>query len=219
MQQRFIFACVASVLVFLPLFSGHSLAQGPPGETAEAPPRPAPRLPDGRVSLGPPSGETGLWLPDGGAGASLAVRDDRPGVPGKPRVGDIPFRPWARAVYDYRQDNQFEPHTRCKASGGARQFMTPYGNEFVELADRILIFDVGGPHTYRIVYMDGRDHPENLTPSYYGHSIGHWEGDTLVMETLGYNERFWLDRRGTPHTEQLRYMERLTRKIRILPYA
>ena len=48
---------------------------------------------------------------------------------------------------------------------------------------RIYIFDIGGPHTFRTIYMDGRSHPKNLTPSYYGHSIGWWEGDTLVVDT------------------------------------
>jgi hypothetical protein len=59
--------------------------------------------------------------------------------------------------------------------------------------------------------MDGRSHPTNLTPSYYGHSIGWWEGDTLVIDTKGFVESFWWDRRGLPHTEQLHTVERLTR--------
>jgi len=125
----------------------------------------------------------------------------------------VPFQPWARALYDYRQQTQFEPHTRCKPSGGARQFLTPYGVEFVDIPDlkRIFIMDIGGPHTYRTIYMDGRQHPKDLVPSYYGHSIGHWEGDTLAVDTIGFNERFWMDRQGSPHTEQLRFIERFTR--------
>jgi hypothetical protein len=61
--------------------------------------------------------------------------------------------------------------------------------------------------------MDGRPHPTgaDLVPSYYGHSIGHWEGDTLVVETVGFNEKFWIDREGSPHTEQLRLVERFSR--------
>ena len=85
--------------------------------------------------------------------------------------------------------------------------------EFVDLAElqRVYIFDVGGPHTYRTVYMDGRPHPRELTPSFYGHSIGWWEGDTLNVDTIGYNEAFWLDRRGLPHTEALHTLEKFTR--------
>jgi hypothetical protein len=85
--------------------------------------------------------------------------------------------------------------------------------EFVELpeAQRIYIFDIGGPHTFRTIYMDGRSHPANFTPTYYGHSIGWWEGDTLVVDTTGYNERFWLDRRGLPHTDKMHTIEKFTR--------
>jgi len=73
------------------------------------------------------------------------------------------------------------------------------------------IFDIGGPHTYRVVYMDGRSHPANPEPSNYGHSIGWWEGDTLVIDSVGFNEDFWFGRRGLPHTEQLHLVERFTR--------
>ena len=76
---------------------------------------------------------------------------------------------------------------------------------------RIFIFDIGGPHTYRTIYMDGRSHPESLDPSYYGHSIGWWDGDTLVVDTVGFNEGFWMDREGRPHTNQLHTLEKFTR--------
>ena len=59
--------------------------------------------------------------------------------------------------------------------------------------------------------MDGRTHPASLKRSYYGHSIGWWDGDTLVVDTAGDNESFWIDRRGTPHTDQMRTLERFTR--------
>jgi hypothetical protein len=59
--------------------------------------------------------------------------------------------------------------------------------------------------------MDGRSHPTDWTPTYYGHSIGWWEGDTLVVDTTGYNERFWLDRRGLPHTSRMHTIEKFTR--------
>ena len=125
----------------------------------------------------------------------------------------VPFQPWAKALLAERRRNQLEPHTRCKPSGFVRQFLTPYGVEIVELAEmqRVYIFDIGGPHTYRTIYTDGRTHPANLEPSFYGHSIGWWEGDTLVVDTAGFNESFWMDRRGLPHTEKLRTLERFTR--------
>ena len=120
---------------------------------------------------------------------------------------------WTRAVSDDRRRNELEPHTRCKPSGGPRQWLTPYGAEFIELPEEKVayIFDIGGPHTYRTIYLDGRKHPANLTPSYYGHSIGWWEGDTLVVDTIGFNEGFWIDRGQLPHTEQLHLIEKYTR--------
>ena len=120
---------------------------------------------------------------------------------------------WTRGVSDDRRRNELEPHTRCKPSGGPRQWLTPYGAEFVELRDQKVayIFDIGGPHTFRTIFMDGRKHPEKLEPTYYGHSIGWWEGDTLVVDTVGFNERFWIDRGQLPHTDRLHLIEKYTR--------
>lgn len=215
MRHRFIAALPAAIAVaLLPFLAQPIFAQR---GAQQAPSRPTPRLPDGRVNFGPPPGEAGIFLP---ANASF-TNPDNPGrgglggaqIPGRPKVSEVPFQPWARALYDYRQLNEFEPHTRCKPSGGGRQFYTPYGVEFVDMPEmkRVFIMDIGGPHTYRIIYMDGRSHPKDLIPSYYGHSIGRWEGDTLAVDTVGFNEHFWMDRDGSPHTEQLHFIERFTR--------
>ena len=210
-----IFAALA-VLLLSTISAPPLVAQRGRGAVENAEVRSAPRWPDGRIRLDAPPGETGIWYGPGGAVPGLADWDANPNphpFPGRPKVSEVPFQPWARALIDYRDVNQFEPHARCKPSGGMRQFVTPYGNEIVEMREleRVYIFDVGGPHSFRVIYMDGRDHPEDLTPSYYGHSIGHWEGDTLVVDTLGFNEKFWIDRRVTVHTRQLRFIERFTR--------
>jgi len=170
-----------------------------------APAAPAPRRADGRVVLGGESGKNGVWTP--------VIGITEPAAP----LPKVTFQPWAKALYDERQKHELEPHARCKASGAARQFMTPYGVEFVELEElgRIMIFDIGGPHTFRTIYMDGRSHPDNLSPTNYGHSIGWWEGDTLVVDTVGYSEDFWWDRRGLPHTEQLHTTERFLRTNKV----
>ena len=73
------------------------------------------------------------------------------------------------------------------------------------------MFQTGGAHSYRTIYVDGRSHPAKIDKSYFGHSIGHWEGDTLVIDTVGFNESAWMDRFGMPHTDQLHTVERLTR--------
>jgi len=59
--------------------------------------------------------------------------------------------------------------------------------------------------------MDGRSHPKDLAPGYSGHSIGFWEGDTLVVDTVGFNEGSWIEAEGFPHTEKLHLIERFTR--------
>jgi len=174
---------------------GQAGGRGGRGATAE-PAQPTPRWPDGKPRLGALPGQKGLW--NGGGTTADA---------------NTPFQPWAKAVSDDRRANAWEPHTRCKPSGGPRQFLTPYGVEILDMPElqRIFIMDVGGPHTFRIIYMDGRPHPKDLAPTYYGHSIGRWEGDTLVVDTVGFNERMWIDRGQAPHTEKLHLIEKFTR--------
>ena len=190
------------------------------GNAPAAPAKPTPRWPDGTVNWGAPIGEKGLWNVAGGV---FANPDPIPGAPpprdfdtfpGKPTLSQVPFQPWARAIYDYRQHNQLEPYTRCKPSGGFRQVATAYGTQFVHFPElqQFVIFQTGGPHSFRTVYLDGRAHPKDLAPSYYGHSIGHFEGDTLVVDTVGYNERMWVSNlEGMPHSDKLHTIERLTR--------
>jgi hypothetical protein len=179
--------------------SGSTLAQ----PRREPPPAgPAPVNAVGRVLLqGADPTDKGVWTPVFGILDPITPYEQ------------IPFQPWSKALYDYRQTRELEPHTRCKASGTARQFLTPYGVEFVELQDlqQVIIFDIGGPHTFRIIYMDGREHPQDWQHTYYGHSVGRWEGNTLVVDSVGFTEQFWLDRRGMPHTDQLHTIERFTR--------
>jgi hypothetical protein len=198
---------------------------GQRGQRGRPPAEPAPREADGRMSLGPVPGQVGVWLP--GAGGAERLVDPEPGdpldtqfpipaaakFPGKLTVRDVPFQPWAKELHSYRRINQLEPHTRCKPSGGPRQFLTPYGVEFVtnQAEQRIYIFDIGGPHSFRTIFMDGRPHPKDLVSSYYGHSTGRWEGDALVVDTIGFNENFWLDRYGFPSTDKLHLIERFTR--------
>ena len=188
------------ILAVLAIASTVAMAQGPRQQEENF--GPAPVNAEGRVVLGGATlASKGVWVP------MFSIRD--PVAP----VEVVPFKPWAKALYDERQLHELEPHARCKASGVSRQFLTPYGVEFVEIPElnSMYIFDIGGPHTYREVHMDGRSHPADLEPSNYGHSIGWWEDDTLVVDTIGFNEDFWFERRGLPHTEQLHTIERFTR--------
>ena len=219
-NPRMSVAAIAVVLLLLPTLAEQSFGQGRGrGAGAAAKPRPTPRWADGTVNFGPPVGETGLWNVAGGI---FAVPDPAPGeqidaddaVAGKPLLSQVPFQPWARAIYDYRQENELEPYTRCKPSGAFRQVATAYGTQFVHFPEQkqFIIFQTGGSHSYRIIHMDGRPHPKDVKPSYYGHSIGHFEGDTLVVDTVGYNERMWISNlEGMPHSEKLHTIERFTR--------
>jgi hypothetical protein len=174
------------------------LQQQAAAERARLAALPAPRDAQGHIIIDTSPTLKGVWVPG-------------PVVPNP--TATIPYQPWSKALVAARRESPLEPHTRCKASGGMRQFLTPYGVEIVDLPDtqRVYIFDIGGPHTYRTIYMDGRTHPAHVDPSPYGHSIGWWEGDTLVVDTIGFNENFWIDRGQTPTTDRLHTIERLTR--------
>ena len=211
------------VLVLLPVLSQLSLAQG--GQKPAAPPRPAPRSADGHIIFGSPPGQKGTWggvdnrmlIPE--KPEEVGLRDantsltPEPGAFPKPKFSQVPFQPWARGLYIFRATHEFEPYTRCKPVGGSRMVATAYGTDFIDVPEqkRIYITQTGGPHSFRPIYMDGRPHPTDMEPTYYGHSVGHWEGDTLVIDTIGFNERAWIDHRGLPTTEALHLTERITR--------
>ena len=177
--------------------------------------QPAPRWSDGRVNIATVPGQKGHWIR---TRRELVVDADTTDArPDDRKIEEIPFQPWAKALFEYRRsrDDRDSPHARCKPSAGPRQIGTAYGFEIVEFPDiqRVIVFDIGGPQTYRTIYMDGRAHPKgrDLIPTYYGHSIGRWEADTLVVDTVGFNEQNWIDAEGLIHTDQYHQIERLTR--------
>jgi hypothetical protein len=201
----------ATACLVFPLSAGIAFGQRDRGRVAQ----PAPRWPDGRINIGTVPGQKGHWIR---TRRELVVEAGTPNtLPTDRRVEEIPFQPWARALFEYRRsnDDRDSPHARCKPSAGPRQIGTAYGFEIVEFPElqRAIIFDIGGPQTFRIIYMDGRGHPagRDLVPSYYGHSIGRWEGDTLVVDTVGFNEQNWIDAAGLMHTDQYHQIERFTR--------
>jgi len=162
--------------------------------------RPVPRLPDGRVDL------TGPWL---GGGSNADIERD-----GGLKPGELPLLDWARTLRDSRKAEN-EPYTACLPMSVPR--INPYPWKFAMtytsrgLTHVYVLHETGDAGAHRVIYMDGRKHPEDLLPTWWGHSIGWFEGDTLVVDTVGYNDKFWFDSRGTPHTEQLHTIERWTR--------
>jgi len=207
---------VATVLATIAVVSTPVLAQrGQRGAAATAvvdapPPEAAPRWPDGRVNLGSTSDKKGYW-------------EVRPGLGGAPRPADVPFQPWAKALQQYRtgKTDLYPPLVKCKPAAGPGFFNAP-GFEIVDAPElkKIFILNIAGPHSWRVIYMDGRAHPtgEDLRPTFLGHSVGHWEGDTLVVDTVGFNEKQWVSG-SYPTTEQLHMTEKISRpNLKTLSY-
>jgi hypothetical protein len=178
------------------------------GQTPAAPTEPAPRWPDGHVNLGSTKDHKGYW-------------EVRPGLGGMPRGNEIPAQAWAKALQQFRnsKNDLYPPLVRCKPTAGNGFFTAP-GFEIVEVPEekKVYILDIAGPHSWRVIYMDGREHPASLRPSYLGHSIGRWDGDTLAIDSVGFNEKQWVAG-GYPTTEQLHMVERISRpNLRTLSY-
>ena len=167
-------------------------ADGKPNFTA-----PPPRTADGQSDL------TGLWdMPLDTAVGNIAVRN----------VGDLKpadVQPWAQALVQQRAENfgKDNPRYRCLPQGPG--YSTDGGmKRFIQTPAMIVILNED--LTYRQIFMDGRALETNPDPSWMGYSVGHWDKDTLVVESSGFNDRTWIHD-GYPHTEALRMTERYRR--------
>ncbi|PYU27098.1 MAG: hypothetical protein DMG30_00430 [Acidobacteria bacterium] len=100
--------------------------------------------------------------------------------------------------------------TKCFPPGVPRIYLQPFPLQFVQTPKEVIIL-YEYDHTVRHVLTDGRKHPDDLTPTYMGDSIGRWDGDTFVVDTIGFNDKTWLDRAGRPHSDQLHVVERFQR--------
>lgn len=104
-----------------------------------------------------------------------------------------------------------DPAGRCDPLGLVRSLYAFRPVEFVVTPNRIFQFFEWN-HIWRTIWTDGRKLPEDPDATWYGYSVGHWEGDTLVVDVTGFNDRTWLDAAGHPHTEKLHVIERYTRE-------
>src|SRR5215471_3448743 len=121
------------------------------------------------------------------------------------------FRPAAEAIFlervkDFRRD---DPVTNCLPGGPSEMINTTY--RIIQSPTLVALLFESGTGRYRQIYMDGRKLPKDPMPTWLGYSVGHWEGDTLMVESAGFNDRTWLDRVGHPHSEKLRVTERFRR--------
>src|SRR5712691_11571965 len=159
-----------------------------------------PRTADGKPNL------AGLWnmiSPDTAVG-NVAARK-----PGDLQPADI--QPWAQALIQQRAEDfgVGNPHDKCLPDGP--NYSTGGGTKRI-LQTPAMIVLLQEDLTYRVFHMDGRALEADANPSWMGYSVGHWDGDTLVVESNGFTERAWLDYDGHPHTEALRMTERYRRR-------
>jgi hypothetical protein len=182
-----------------------------PGQWIKQPTQGIPRTPEGKANLTAPAPRTsdgkpdlsGMWQLSLGAGfvANLATEL-------KPEE----VRPWAAAIYKERSENlgkddpwtvQCQPlGTRHITNGGAAKIIQTPG------LIAILYEDLA----YRQIHMDGRALPKDPNPTFMGYSVGRWDGDTLVVDSIGFKDTTWLDMGGHPHTEDLHVTERFHRR-------
>ena len=171
-----------------------------------------PRTADGKPNLSAPPPKTadgkpdisGLWLTRGIYIGNIA-KDLKP--------GEVPFQPWAEALYKHRQETQSkdDPTGRCIPGGVPRSTAVPYPFKILAMPG-ITVVLYEAVHAYRQIFTDGRPLPKDPNPNWLGYSIGRWDGDTFVVESAGFNDNVWLDNGGHPATENLRVTERFRRK-------
>jgi hypothetical protein len=155
----------------------------------KAPTGPTPRTRDGKPDL------SGVWYAQ------------RPVDPGTPEP-----LPWAAALLKQRAENNSKdaPGAHCLPRG-----ITNAGALFpfrlVQTGGLLVMLFEDDIPSHRQVFLDGRSHPKDMDPKWMGHSVGHWEGDTLVIDTMGFDDRSWLTAQGHPHTENMHVIERFRR--------
>jgi hypothetical protein len=164
---------------------------------------PSPRLPNGKPDL------SGIWRPDNKyAGRSANFAMDL-------KVKNVPFRPWAKALFDERKTgahSKEDPSAQCLPQGVPRVNAAPGQWKIVQTPGFIAILYEAFNIFWRQIFLDGRELAADAPPTWLGYSTGKWAGDTLVVDTKGFNGKAWLDLLGKPSTEALHVIERFHRK-------
>lgn len=133
---------------------------------------------------------------------------------------DLPMTAWAKTKFNAAKPSEGpnsvtiaelnDPFYRCYPPGVPRIYLHPFAMEIVQTPKEVIeLFEYD--HLARHIYIDGRPHPEDPDPTWMGNSIGHWEGDTLTVDSIGFNDKSWIDRVGHPHSEKLHVIERFRR--------
>lgn len=205
----FVMMTVVLVVLFLGERSGRAQQdQGGAGARRQIPP--IPRLSDGKPNLAwVDAAYKGTWHSGNHQDVTKDVKEPKDG---------IPFQPWAKALYDYRNrtDQKDDPNNYCLPGGGTRPTSLMSGWEFIQIPEQKRIIRIFERPTrfWQVIYMDGRSHPQEAydIPTWMGHATGSWDGDTLVVDTVGFNEGHWISRTGAPRTYLHHVTERFTRK-------
>jgi len=157
--------------------------------------RPLPRTPDGKPDLG------GYWnLPE-------ALRFNGNLAQGK--EDEVPYTPEGRQAF-LNRDAADDPTAYCLPPGMPRMLHSPFPMLIIQSPGLVAeLFEY--QKIWRLIYTDGRPHHADVTDTFMGDSIGHWEGDTLVIDTVGINDRSWLDTEGHQHTADIHLIERVMR--------
>ena len=188
-------------------------AGGKPDLTA-----PAPRLPDGKPDLSgiwhaaqtPPCMDSrGVERPCGSAigGSPLGGNLGR-NLPG----GKLPYQPSAEKLRDERLKVMSidDPHVRCLPDNPPRHWTLPHMTKAVHTSKLlVLMYEVNA--MYRQIFLDGRPFPQDMNPTWNGYSVGHWERDTLVVETRGFRDDLWIDTDGSPMSDAAKMTEKFRR--------
>jgi hypothetical protein len=185
----------------LQLSRGRQTGAAAPAASNWPPSGPTPRTADGHPDL------SGNWQPN-------AIRQN------VDMIGsgvEVPLLPGPKEVYDKHKAglSKEDPEARCLPPGVPRMSTTPYPWSIIQGKvagkDQIWIVYEGGAHIWRKIFMDGRPHDPNVVESWLGDSTGHWDGDTLVVETVGQNDISWIDESGIPHSSDMKVTERISR--------
>jgi hypothetical protein len=192
----------------LTFFASSLAAQG--RDNGPEPPKgvPTPRTADGHIDFSgvyhaPGYGPGDPPIKNGETIARNIARDLKP--------ADVPMLPSAVELMRQRadQNSKDDPEGLCLPMGTPRK--DPYPWKIVQTPQLFLILYEGNVHSYRQVFLDGRPHDPNVIETWWGDSIGHWDGDALVVDTVGLNDKAWLDLVGHPRTEKTHIVERFTR--------
>ncbi len=184
-----------------------------PAQWINLPSKGIPRTPDGKPNLTAPAPRradgkpdlSGIWRQPDGVKYTVNIAADL-------KPGDVPFQDWAAKVYQHNQSNlsKEDPVGHCLPAGVPQMNAVPYPYKIIQAPNEVIIL-YEAFHIFRQIFLDGRALPKDPNPTWMGYSVGHWDGDTLVVETTGMNDQTWIDSGGRPHSDALKVTERFHR--------